>query len=471
MYTENTDFANGPDAYSNALRTILDRARGRVVLPGSADYDNARSILDAGTERYPAAVLYAADVQDVILAVNVARDNKLPLAVRSGGHSQAGHSTVDGGILLDLSSLKSMTIDPERRVARAETGLTWGEYAARAQEYGLATTSGDAGTVGLGGLTTGGGIGWMVRKHGMTIDNLLSADIVTADGRLVTASPTENADLFWAVRGGGGNFGVATAFEFQLHPAGMVIGGAVVYGIEESHQVLERYIEFTETAPEELTTMIFMMPAPPVPFIPQERWGTVVTMVAACYTGDLEKGQEVVAPLRALGTPIADILGPMPYVAMFQMTAEASARGNQHDIRSMFTDRFDSELIDTTVAYMNAAPGGMKLFQLRHLGGAMRRVSPDATAFPHRNARYMVSIIQTWPAGSDSRQHIAWSRAFWNAIKQYATGVYVNFLADEGEERLASAYGERNLRRLTSIKRRYDPDNVFRLNQNIKPVS
>jgi len=310
----------------------------------------------------------------------------------------------------------------------------------------------------------------MVRKHGLTIDNLLSADIVTADGRLVTASPTENADLFWAVRGGGGNFGIATAFEFQLHPAGMILGGGVIYAGEDSHQVLERYIEFTKTAPDELTTMVFMMPAPPLPFLPAERWGTLVTMIAACYTGDLAVGEEVVAPLRKLATPVADILGPMPYVGLFQLTAEASARGNEHDIRSMFTDSIDEELIDSAVAFMNAAPEGMKLFQLRHIGGAMGRVSSDATAFPHRDANYMATIIQSWPAGSDSRQHIAWSRAFWRAIRPHATGVYVNFLAEEGEDRIVEAYGEANHNRLARIKRRYDPGNLFRLNQNIKPA-
>jgi FAD/FMN-containing dehydrogenase len=468
---DNTKYQRETTAYTAALRTLLDRARGRVVLPGATDYDAVRGVWSGNVNRHPAAVVRAADVQDVILSVNVARQYDLPLAVRSGGHSVAGFSTVDGGLVIDLGDMKALQIDPERRVARAQTGLRWSEYAAAANEFGLATTSGDSGSVGLGGLTTGGGIGWFVRKEGMTIDNVLSAEVVTADGRLVTASPTENEDLFWAIRGGGGNFGVVTSFEYRLHDAGMVVGGALFYPLDQATQVLQEYRAFTREAPEELTSMAMVLAAPPAPFIPPQYHDQLVVVIAACYAGDLTAGQAAVEPLRRLGTPIADLLGPMPYPALFELTREASVTGRQGFHRSMFSYDLEPEMIETALAYLPAAPeGGHPLLQIRHVGGAMSRVPAEATAFPHRDKQYMVSVFDSWAEPCETERQLAWALPFWRAMQGYGSGVYVNFLEEEGEGRIRAAYGDAHYAKLAAIKRRYDPTNLFQLNQNIKPA-
>jgi FAD/FMN-containing dehydrogenase len=455
-------------AYASAARTLLERARGQVILPGAEEYDGARAVWNARVSRYPAAVVRAADVEDVILTVNVAREHGIQLAVRSGGHSLTGFSTVNGGIILDLSGMKAMTIDPKRRVARVQPGLTWAEYAAQATPYGLATTSGDAPGVGVGGLTVGGGIGWMVRKYGLTIDHLISAEVVTADGRLVTASETENADLFWAIRGGGGNFGILTSLELRLDPVGTVLGGAVFYAEEEAESVLNAYAAFTAEAPEELTTIALVMRLPPMPFIPPESQGQLGVGIFACYCGELSVGEEAVAPLRAFGSPVADVIAPMPYVGMLEMLREPTVWGNHHDTRSAFAGALNREMLETSLNYLRAATSPTAMLQIRHLGGAMSRVPADATAFSHRDKEFMVTILNSWmdPEGED--RHIKWTRAFWAAIRPYTSGVYVNFIGD-GEDRVHEAYSPATLKRLGEIKRAYDPENFFRLNQNIKP--
>lgn len=453
-----------------ALQGLASILKGRVVLPDDPDYAQARTVWNASYDRFPALIVHAVDSGDVRAAVAFARDLGLAVSVRSGGHSFSAQSTNDGGLVIDLSSMKAISIDPASRIARIEPGLTWGEVAHAAQPHGLALTSGDMGSVGVGGLAVGGGIGWMVRKHGLTIDNLLAAEVVTAGGSLLRASEAENPDLFWAIRGGGGNFGIVTAFEFRLHPAGLVVGGAVFYDAAEAVEILEAYTRYAASAPDELTTMALIMPAPPAPFIPPPLHGTLVLALLVCYTGDLEEGQRVIAPLRRLGTPVADVIGPMPYPALFALTAEGGARGLQHHDRSLFLNSLDGELIRSIVAQARTLTAPMSITQIRVLGGAMARVAPEATAFAHRDKPFMLTIIAAWMDPAESARHCASVERFWRNVEPHAAGVYVNFLADEGEARIRDAYGPDTYRRLAGLKRRYDPDNLFRLNQNIPPA-
>jgi FAD/FMN-containing dehydrogenase len=372
--------------------------------------------------------------------------------------------------VLDLSRLKAINIDPGSRTVRVEPGATWGEVNAALQHYDLAVPSGDTASVGVGGLTTGGGIGWLVRKHGLTIDSLLSVDIVTADGRPVTASRRVNPELFWGVRGGGGNFGIATSFEFLAHPVGLIVGGGVFYDATNGKEVLRRYIEYASEAPGELSTILAVMHAPPLPFIPPEMHGRLVVAIAMCYAGDLDEGQRVVAPLRNLSTPVADVVGPMPYPAIYPLTEAGTANGFHHDVRSMFAQRLDDAALESVLRHSNAARSPFAMAQLRVLGGAMARVPNEATAFSHRDKRLMFTSINTWQDPQESEEQRAWTEQFWRDMQGYADGVYVNFLGDEGEERIREAYGPATYRRLAALKAQYDPTNFFRLNQNIKPL-
>jgi FAD/FMN-containing dehydrogenase len=452
------------------VQQLAARLAGELILPTDEAYEEARKIRAGNFDKFPALVVRPADVIDVIRAVNFARENDLTVAVRSGGHSFAGYSTVEGGLVIDLSSMKDISIDPERRVARVQPGLTWAEYAAEANKYGLATSSGDVGSVGVGGLIMGGGIGWMVRKHGLTIDHLISVDIVTADGRFVTASADENPDLFWAVRGGGGNFGIATSFELQLYPAGTILGGAVIYSAADGKEVLREYLRYANEAPDELSTQALMLAAaPPLPFIPEHLHGSPIILISVVYNGDLEEGERVLAPLRSLATPIADLVGPMPYPAQFELYHEATIRGRGEELRSTYLYEVKDELIDIVLERLYQATSPLNAVQWRVLGGAMARVPADATAFAHRDKPYMVTLIANWLDVPESQPHLAWLEQFWAAVQPYGAGVYVNFLGLEGEDRIREAYKPATYERLAEVKRRYDPTNFFRLNQNVKP--
>jgi FAD/FMN-containing dehydrogenase len=454
-----------------AVKSVLDlknRLQGRLILPGDADYDAARLVHNGVYDRRPALIVRAADEIDVISAVTFAREQNLPLAVRSGGHSFAGQGTVDGGLVLDLSRMKGLTIDPVHRVARAQPGLTWGEYAAQAQAYDLATSSGDTSSVGVGGLTLGGGIGWLVRKHGLTIDHLLAAEVVTADGRLLRASEGENPDLFWALRGGGGNFGVATAFEFQLHPAGTVLGGMVAYPGTELKAVLRAWASYMAGAPDELTTTAWIMQAPPAPFIPPEWHGRLIVALAVCYAGDLTAGERALAPLRTLAPPVADVIGPMPYPGIFALTEDVTTPGREYDVRAGYLDGIDDGLLGAIEAAGRTMTSPMSMVHIRALGGAMARVSAEATAFAHRDKPFMVMLANLW-WDCDARPHREWLHGLWRAVHPHTAGAYAGFLADEGAERVRDAFPAANHRRLVEVKRRYDPTNVFRLNQNVSP--
>ncbi len=470
MHTETITEQTGQRVYWQALQGLATRLQGVLLLPGDPDFEAARIVWNGAANRHPALIVQCVNAGDVIAAITFAREHDLPVSVRSGGHSMAGYGTNDGGMVIDLSHMKALTIDPTRLIARIEPGLTWGEVAHALQAHGLALTSGDTASVGVGGLLLGGGIGWMARKHGLTIDHLRAVELVTADGQLLRASANEHAELFWGLRGGGGNFGVATAFEVDLHPGGIVLGGAVFYDAAEAEGILRVYTRYAITAPDELTTMVLFMAAPPAPFIPPEKQGMPVVAIAVCYTGDLAEGERVVAPLRTLGTRIADVIAPMPYPAMFALAEEATIRGLQHDMRSLFlqtlNDNVLHRLVEETAAIMS--PG--TLVQLRILGGAMGRVAANATAFAHRNKQALVLIANSGPGSTDAADRHARTERVWRALRPYADGVYVNFLAEEGEQRVHEAYPPATYARLVALKNRYDPTNLFHLNQNIKPT-
>ena len=453
-----------------AVRSLRTRVSGEVVRPGDGDYDRARRVWNALVDRRPALIVRARSAADVIETIDFARTNDLPLAVRGGGHSPAGYGTVDGGVVVDLSTMKRLDVDPGRRVAWAEPGLTWGEYNARTHEHGLATPGGDVSAVGVAGLTLGGGMGWLMRKHGMTIDNLLAVDVVTADGRLLTASATEHPDLFWALRGGGGNFGIATGFRYLLHPVDTVLGGAIVY--PATREGLRAYAEAVAAAPDELTTITLVGKAPPLPFIPAAAHGTPVHLIVPCYTGDPDAGQRALAPLRTLAgrAPLADTTGPTPYPALYELTAMAAV-SRPHAIRNAYLRELTDETIEIILDFVSRATSPFGVVALRELGGAMARVPVDATAFPHRDKAFYIAADNAWEDELRPERHIAWTEAFWQAVAPYTDGAYAGFLEDEGADRVRAAYTPATYTRLAEIKRRYDPGNLFRLNPNIPPAT
>ena len=440
-----------------------------VVGPGDAEYEQARRVWNAAVDRHPALIVRARKVADVIAAVDFARTHELPLAVRGGGHSPAGYGTIDDGLVLDLSPMKGVDVDPERRVASAQGGLTWGEYNARTHAAGLATPGGDVAAVGIAGLTLAGGFGWLMRKHGMTIDNLLAVELVTADGQLVTASETEHDDLFWALRGGGGNFGIATELRYRLHPVDTVLGGAIVHAA--TREGLRAYAEVVTAAPDEMTTISFVGNAPPLPFIPAEAHGTPVHLIIPAYVGDLDAGNEVLDPLRTLAgrPPLADTTGPTPYPALYNLTAMAEV-SRPHAVRNALLGELADELIEIILAFVARATSPFGLVALRELGGAMSRVPVDATAFGHRDKAFYLAADNSWEAGQRPEGHIAWTDEFWHAAAPYTEGAYAGFLDDEPDDRVRAAYPPATYARLADVKRRYDPDNVFRSTANIQPA-
>jgi FAD/FMN-containing dehydrogenase len=402
---------------------------------------------------------------DVSHVVSLARKTGMELAIRSGGHSLAGFSTTDGGIVLDLSLMKGIEINTHARTAWAEAGLTAGEYTAAAAKYGLATGFGDAATVGLGGLTTGGGVGYLVRKYGLTIDNLLAAKVVTADGRIRYVDADNHPDLFWAIRGGGGNFGVVTHFKFRLQPVDTIVGGPLI--LPATPEVMAAFATLADSAPDELSTIVNVMPAPPLPFIPAEYHGQIVMIAMLAYTGDIEEGLRVVAPFRALATPIVDMVGPMPYPAIY-LEEDPNLRV-ETAVRSKFIDTLDVDTARVILDHLRSATAMTSIAQFRILGGAMARVPADATAFAHRSERLMVTYLAMYPNHAEAAVHKAWAANAVAALKQGEGSVYVNFVADEGAARVRDAYPTATWDRLAAIKAKYDPTNVFRLNQNITP--
>jgi hypothetical protein len=445
------------------------RIAGEVILPGDADYDAARHAKGFIFDRYPLAIVRTAGPDDVVEAVRFARGHRLPFAVRGGGHSIAGFSVVDGAIVIDMSEMKGVTIDPERQTARVQGGGRSIDLAVPAHEHGLAMSTGDTGSVGVGGLVTGGGIGWFVRKYGLAADRLLSAKVVLADGELVSASPTENGDLFWAIRGGGGNFGIVVEFEFQLVPVKNIVGGALV--LPATREVVRGYLEYTANAPDELSTTATITHAPPAPFIPEDRVGERVFIILAAWCGDAAEGERAMAPLRALAEPVADTVAEIPYPSMFQYMqwAEAPHTG---DIRMMFTDHVTDEVIDQSIEAVDNAASPASGVHFRGLGGQLARIDEGTTAFVHRQRRYFVAVLGlSFEPGDDGSAHKAWAEELWSRISHLRDGVYVNFLSNEGDERVREAYPGEVYDRLTAVKAKYDPGNVFRFNQNVRPTA
>jgi FAD/FMN-containing dehydrogenase len=452
------------------LGRLRDALRGPVIEPGDEGYDAARAIWNGAIDRRPACVARCAGVSDVVAAVRYARERDLLVAVRSGGHGVGGHALCDGGLVIDLSPMRGIRVDPAARTARAEAGVLWGELDRETQLHGLATVGGIVTHTGIAGLTLGGGIGWLMRKHGATVDNLLSVDLVTAEGELLTASGDENPDLFWGVRGGGGNFGVVTSFEYRLHPVGpTVVGGPIFHHLEDARDVLAFYREFIATAPDELTTIFELSVAPPVPFLPEDVHGKPIVMVAACYAGALEDGIEAVRPLKELGNPIVDLLEPKLYTALQSTFDPAVPHGWHRYWKAAELPPLTDDAIDTLIEHAAAQTSPKSYCIVFQLGGALARAEAGDTAFSQRDAAHHVNVNAVWTEG-DAEPHVAWARDFFSALQPHAgERVYVNFLGEEGAERVRQAYGARQYDRLVELKRAYDPTNFFRLNQNIEP--
>ncbi|WP_254764085.1 FAD-binding oxidoreductase [Natrinema marinum] len=453
-----------------ALDGFGERLHGELLRPEDPNYDEARAIWNGMIDKYPAMIVRSRGVSDVIAAVNFAREHDLLLAVRGGGHNIAGNAVCDDGLMLDLSAMRSVRVDPEARTARVEPGATLADVDHETQAFGLATPLGINSTTGIAGLTLGGGFGWLTRKYGMTVDNLRSVDIVTADGVLRRASETENPDLFWAVRGGGGNFGVVTDFEFDLHEVGPeVLAGPMVYLGEDAPDVLRHVRDFNEDAPDESTVWVVLRKAPPLPFLPEDVHGVGVVIVVAFYTGDISEGEEVLASLREFGDPIADGIGPHTYAEFQQSFDPLLTEGARNYWKSHNFSELSDGAIDTAIEYAETLPTPLSEIFFGQLGGVMARVPADATAFPHRDAAYGMNVHTRWEDPADDDRCIAWARTFHDAMAPHATGgVYVNFVSErEGEENIA--YGN-SYERLAELKAKYDPENLFRMNQNVEPA-
>ena len=451
-------------------RSLLSQLRaqlaGAVIGPGDPGYEAGRRVFLPSVDRRPAAIVQPADAGDVAYAVALARDAGLELAVRGGGHSNAGYGTTEGGIVLDLAGLRGLVIDAGGRVAHAAGGLTSGEVTGAAAPHGLAVGFGDTPSVGIGGLTLGGGMGYLVRKHGLTIDHLLGAEVVTADGRVLEVDAEHDPDLFWAIRGGGGNFGVVTRFDYRLHPVDVVTGGMLA--LPATPTTVAGLVAEAEAAPEELSLIANVLPAPPLPFVPPELVGRPLVLAVLVHAGRLEDGERAVAPFRALAHPVADFVRPMPFPEVFP--AEAQAAPPRSVVRTFFSDVLDEEAAGELLDRLQASTAQLSAAQIRVLGGAVGRVSSEATAYAHRQRRLMVNVAAVYASSDEDHIHQEWVEDTAAALRRGEAAAYANFLGDEGAERVRAAYPGSTWDRLARVKRRYDPENVFHLNQNVPPA-
>lgn len=453
------------------IAALKEGVQGSVIVPDDAAYEEARQVWNAMVDKHPAAIVRCATTPDVVHAVNFARNHSLPLAVRGGGHNIAGSAVCDDGIVIDLSQMKAAQVDAGARRISIEGGATLADFDAATQAHGLATPLGINSTTGVAGLTLGGGFGWLSRSYGMTIDNLESAEVVTAAGEVVQASATENPDLFWALRGGSGNFGVVTRFDFRLHRVGPdVLAGLIVYPFAEAKRVLQQYREFMETAPDDLSVWVVLRKAPPLPFLPANVHGQKVVVLALLYTGDPEQGQSLIAPLHAFGTPAGAHVGVMPYVDWQKAFDPLLTPGARNYWKSHNFSALQDGLFDAVIEYIGTLPSPQCEIFFGAIGGATTRPAPDSAAYGHRDARFVMNVHGRWDDAADDERGIRWARDFFKASAPFASGgVYVNFLtADEGD-RVKAAYGQ-NYERLAQVKRQYDPANLFSTNQNIKPA-
>jgi FAD/FMN-containing dehydrogenase len=445
----------------DALDELRSDVRGPVIGPADPDYETARKVHNGMIDKRPAVIACCTGVADVIAALEFGLAHDLPIAVRGGGHNVAGKAVCDDGIVIDLSRMKGMRVDAVSRTARAEPGLTWAEFDRETQAFGLATTGGEVSTTGIAGLTLGGGIGYLQRRHGLTCDNLLSADVVTVDGRVLTASAAENSDLFWGLRGGGGNFGIATSLEYRLHPVGQVLAGPVLHSFDAAKELFRFYREYAQSAPDDVAALFALGPLPD---------GERAALLFVCYSGPPEAGEQAIAPVRDFGSPLEDLIQPMDYCEVQTAFDGDFPVGIRHYWKSSNVDELSDDVIDTMVALMEDAPSLRPMAFLERFGGAVARVPNDATAFGHRDAEYDLVIASMWTDGAEDEAHIGWARSFWDAMQPHSSdSVYVNYLSEEGEERVRAAYGGAHYARLVELKRKYDPQNVFRNNQNIRP--
>ncbi|MBT2450199.1 FAD-binding oxidoreductase [Streptomyces sp. ISL-43] len=452
-----------------SIEQLRERVRGVVTTPDDDAYDEARKVYNAMIDRRPAVVVRCVNAGDVMAAVDFARENELDLAVRGGGHSVPGFGTCDGGVVADLSGMRGVRVDPARRTARAEGGATWGDFNAATHAFGLATTGGIISTTGVGGLTLGGGIGYLSRSLGLSCDNLISADVVTADGRLLVASEEEHDDLFWALRGGGGNFGAVTSFEFRLSPVKDIYGGPMLYELEDAATVLRSFNDYITDAPEELGAFPAFQLAPPLPFIPENRHGDPFALIVSCWAGPLEEGERALQAFHDFAPVVAEHVGPMPYPALNSAFDALVPPGLQHYWKANFVTELSDAAIAAHTQHGPRLPALNSTVHIYPINGACHRVAPEATAFAYRDASFATVIAGMWPEPADNEANIAWVRDYYEATAPHSEeGGYINFMADDDQDRIRANY-KTNYDRLVEVKRNYDPGNLFHLNQNIKP--
>jgi FAD/FMN-containing dehydrogenase len=451
------------------VEKLKGRVTGQVIEPGDDAYDEVRKVLNGMIDKRPRVIVRAAGTADVAAAVDFARDNGFDLAVRCGAHSVPGFGTTDDGVVIDLTPMNTVTVDPAARTARAGGGTTWGVFNDATHAHGLATTGGIISTTGVGGLTLGGGIGYLARGHGLSCDNLVGAQVVTADGRTVTASEAENDDLFWALRGGGGNFGVVTEFEFQLHPVQDIYGGPLFFEAERAGDLLRFYREFIEDAPEELGVFPAWQIAPPLEFIPEERHGDTFLAFVACWAGDPAEGERVIQQIREVAPVVAEHVGAMPYPALNSAFDALYPPGLQHYWKANFVKELTDEAIEAHLQHGPSVPTVSSTMHLYSINGAVQRTAADATAFAYRDATFATVIVGAWPEAADNEKNTKWVRDYYDATAPLSEeGGYIGFMSGDDQARIRANY-KGNYDRLVEVKRSYDPDNLFHLNQNITP--
>jgi FAD/FMN-containing dehydrogenase len=451
------------------IEELRDRASGAVIAPEDKDYEEARKVYNAMIDRHPRVVVRCMQAGDVAAAVDFARENEFAVAVRGGGHSVPGFGTADDAVVADLSGMRDVTVDPQSGTARAQGGATWGIFNDATHAHGLATTGGIVSTTGIGGLTLGGGIGYLTRGVGLSCDNLISAEVVTADGRSITASEKENEDLFWAIRGGGGNFGVVTSFEYRLHPIREIYGGPMFFELDQARNLLEFYRDYIKDAPEEMGGFPAFQIAPPLPFIPEDRHGDKFAIFVACWAGPVDQGERALAPLHDVAPVVAEHVGPMPYPALNSAFDALYPPGLQHYWKANFVTELTDEAIAAHVDHGSQVPVLQSTVHIYPVNGACHRVAPDATAFAYREANFATVIAGMWPDAAQNEDNINWVRDYYETTAPLSEeGGYINFMSGDDQDRIRSNY-KGNYERLVEVKRKYDPDNMFRLNQNIKP--
>ena len=451
------------------LDALRNQVRGDVIGTGDEGYEQARRVYNAMIDRRPTVVVRPVNAGDVMAAVNFAREGRLALAVRGGGHSVPGFGTCDGGVVIDLARMRGVRVDPKAKTARADGGATWGDFNAATHAFGLATTGGIISTTGVGGLTLGGGIGYLSRGFGLSLDNLISADVVTADGHLRMCSETENEDLFWAIRGGGGNFGVVTSFQFKLHPVKDIYGGPMFFELKDGKAVLEFYRDYIKDAPEEMGAFPAFQIAPPLPFIPEKRHGDTFIAMVTCWAGPLDKGEKALKPFHDVAPVVAEFVGPMPYPALNSAFDGLVPPGLQHYWKANFVKELTDKSIEAHLAHGPKIPTVNSAMHIYPINGACHRVASDATAFAYRDANFATVIAGMWPDPNHNKANVNWVREYYDATApQSEEGGYINFMSEDDQSRIQANY-KGNYGRLVQVKKKYDADNLFHVNQNIKP--